>query len=129
MGEGDRDAVAAVAERPAAGANAPPEADLRALALRLQEIREEERKELAHEIHDVLGQELTMLKLDVVRLLDGRWYDGKRRALGRFVGTAVAVAQVAVLGQWAFAARAAAGHSSSHSVIAYARRSSHSARS
>ena len=72
MGEGDRDAVAAVAERPAAGANAPPEADLRALALRLQEIREEERKELAHEIHDVLGQELTMLKLDVVRLLGRR---------------------------------------------------------
>ena len=50
----------------------PPEADLRALALRLQEIREEERKELAHEIHDVLGQELTMLKLDVVRLLGRR---------------------------------------------------------
>lgn len=68
------DAGPAAEARPAAGAAGPPEADLRALALRLQEIREEERKELAHEIHDVLGQELTMLKLDVVRLL------GRRRA-------------------------------------------------
>lgn len=47
----------------------PSESALRALALRLQEVREEERKELAHEIHDVLGQELTMLKLDAVQLL------------------------------------------------------------
>ena len=51
----------------------PSESALRALALRLQEVREEERKELAHEIHDVLGQELTMLKLDAVQLL------GKKR--------------------------------------------------
>lgn len=50
----------------------PTEAALRALALRLQEVREEERKELAHEIHDVLGQELTMLKLDAVQLLGKR---------------------------------------------------------
>lgn len=51
----------------------PSESALRALALRLQEVREVERQELAHEIHDVLGQELTMLKLDAVQLL------GKRR--------------------------------------------------
>ncbi len=38
---------------------------MRALAAHLQTVREEERTELAREIHDVLGQELTGLKLDV----------------------------------------------------------------
>jgi len=38
---------------------------LRALASRLQKIREEERTEVAREIHDELGQALTGLKLDV----------------------------------------------------------------
>lgn len=71
-GERVRVGGTAIEGRPAAGSPGPPEGDLRALALRLQEIREEERKELAHEIHDVLGQELTMLKLDVVRLLGRR---------------------------------------------------------
>jgi PAS domain S-box-containing protein len=37
---------------------------LRALAGRLQAVREEERARLAREIHDVLAQELTLLKLD-----------------------------------------------------------------
>jgi signal transduction histidine kinase len=38
---------------------------LRALASRLQKVREEERTEIAREIHDELGQALTGLKLDV----------------------------------------------------------------
>ncbi|MGH7652805.1 MAG: histidine kinase [Gemmatimonadaceae bacterium] len=38
---------------------------LRALAVRLQKVREEERTEVAREIHDELGQALTGLKLDV----------------------------------------------------------------
>ncbi|MFL5478291.1 MAG: histidine kinase, partial [Gemmatimonadaceae bacterium] len=38
---------------------------LRALASRLQKVREEERTEVAREIHDELGQALTGLKLDV----------------------------------------------------------------
>ena len=38
---------------------------LRALASRLQKVREEERTEVAREIHDELGQALTSLKLDV----------------------------------------------------------------
>jgi PAS domain S-box-containing protein len=41
---------------------------LRALAGRLQAVREEERTLLAREIHDVLAQELTLLKLDCVWL-------------------------------------------------------------
>jgi PAS domain S-box-containing protein len=46
---------------------------LRALAARVQAIREEESTRLAREIHDVLAQELTSLKVDVTvltRLLD-----------------------------------------------------------
>ena len=39
---------------------------LRALAARLQAVREEERTSVAREIHDVLAQELTRLKMDVV---------------------------------------------------------------
>lgn len=39
---------------------------LRALALRLESIREQERTNLAREIHDVLAQELTRLKIDAV---------------------------------------------------------------
>ena len=38
---------------------------LRALASRLQEVREEERTQVAREIHDELGQALTGLKLDI----------------------------------------------------------------
>jgi PAS domain S-box-containing protein len=38
---------------------------LRALAARLEEIREEERRLIAREIHDQIGQALTALKLDV----------------------------------------------------------------
>jgi PAS domain S-box-containing protein len=38
---------------------------LRALAMRLQEVREEERAEIAREIHDELGQSLTAVKMDL----------------------------------------------------------------
>jgi signal transduction histidine kinase len=38
---------------------------LRALAIRLQDVREQERAAIAREIHDELGQELTALKLDI----------------------------------------------------------------
>lgn len=40
---------------------------LRNLALRLQTIGEQERTTLAREIHDVVGQALTVMKIDVVR--------------------------------------------------------------
>jgi PAS domain S-box-containing protein len=39
--------------------------NLRGLAARLQAVREEERTSLAREIHDVLAQELTRLKIDI----------------------------------------------------------------
>jgi PAS domain S-box-containing protein len=38
---------------------------LRQLSARLQDIREEERMHMAHEIHDELGQRLTVLKMDI----------------------------------------------------------------
>jgi signal transduction histidine kinase len=41
---------------------------LRALASRLESIREEERSRIAREIHDELGQALTGLKIDLLRL-------------------------------------------------------------
>jgi PAS domain S-box-containing protein len=44
------------------------EQELRALAERLQAVREEERTRIAREIHDVLAQELTLLKLDIAWL-------------------------------------------------------------
>jgi len=42
---------------------------LRALAARLQNVREEERKLLAREIHDQLGQALTAIKIDLFALV------------------------------------------------------------
>jgi signal transduction histidine kinase len=42
---------------------------LRALARRLQSVREEERKRVARELHDQLGQDLTAIKIDVSSLL------------------------------------------------------------
>jgi len=41
---------------------------LRAFASRLQTIREEERTDIAREIHDQLGQDLTVLKMDISML-------------------------------------------------------------
>lgn len=42
---------------------------LRALARRIERVREKERSELAREVHDVLGQDLTGLELDVAWML------------------------------------------------------------
>lgn len=42
--------------------------ELRALAARLQTIREDQLRELAREIHDVMGQDLTVLKVDAAWL-------------------------------------------------------------
>jgi PAS domain S-box-containing protein len=42
--------------------------NLRSLAARLQAVREEERTRVAREIHDVLAQELTRLKIDIAQL-------------------------------------------------------------
>lgn len=39
---------------------------LRALAIRLEAVREEERTHIAREIHDILAQELTSLKIDLL---------------------------------------------------------------
>jgi PAS domain S-box-containing protein len=45
-----------------------PREQLRALAARLTQVREEERTQMAREIHDVLGQALTGLKMDLAVL-------------------------------------------------------------
>src|SRR6266480_3502797 len=54
--------------------------ELRALAARLQAIREDERTRIAREIHDELGQALTALKLDLA------WLGSKRPRQGRSSG-------------------------------------------
>ena len=53
---------------------------LRALAARLDAIREEERKLMAREIHDQIGQALTALKLDLAGLRAGDPGEVERRA-------------------------------------------------
>jgi signal transduction histidine kinase len=55
---------------------------LRALAARLQSIREEERKRVSREIHDQLGQVLTAIKIDVSSLIRG-FPDKERKELNR----------------------------------------------
>jgi PAS domain S-box-containing protein len=50
---------------------------LRALAARLQNIREEERTRVAREIHDELGQALTVIKIDLSSLIHGLARDKK----------------------------------------------------
>ncbi|MFA6293426.1 MAG: sensor histidine kinase [Victivallales bacterium] len=53
---------------------------LRALAARLQTVREEERTRVARDIHDVLAQELTRLKIDLVWLQGRLLKSGKAAA-------------------------------------------------
>jgi signal transduction histidine kinase len=55
------------------------EENLRALAARLQSVREEERSRIAREIHDQLGQALTGLKMDLTWL--GKKLPGGSRTL------------------------------------------------
>ena len=54
---------------------------LRALAAKIESVREEERTRLAREIHDELGQALTGIKIDVRSLIDHppAWQDRVRR--------------------------------------------------
>src|SRR5437588_11011522 len=53
--------------------------ELRALAARLQSIREEERTRVAREIHDELGQALTAIKLESASLIRGVPVDAKEQ--------------------------------------------------
>ena len=53
---------------------------LRALAARVQNVREEERTRVAREIHDELGQALTAIKIDLSAVLGGRPTNGKKQS-------------------------------------------------
>ena len=74
-----------ITERKMAGEKlAKSEDDLRALSTHLQSIREEERTSISREIHDELGQLLTVLKMDLVLLergLEVRLQDDLRSGL------------------------------------------------
>ena len=72
---------------------------LRALALRLENIREQERTRIAREIHDVLAQELTRLKIDLVwlaRRVTKPIEESTRTAMGLRIKDALAQADVAI---------------------------------
>jgi PAS domain S-box-containing protein len=58
-------------------------AELRALAQRLSEIREEERLTIARELHDQVGQALTALKLDLAGVRGQMSADGAGESAGR----------------------------------------------
>lgn len=61
--------------------------ELRALSLRLQKVREEERTHIAHEIHDELGQRMTALKFALMRLEN----ESNRRELGTAIDQTIQV--------------------------------------
>jgi signal transduction histidine kinase len=75
--------------------------ELRALASRLESIREEERKRIARELHDELGQTLTGLKLDLAwmerrlnRHSQSELVDRCANLLGRLDGVMMAVRRI-----------------------------------
>ena len=73
---------------------------LRALAARLQQVREEERTRMAREIHDELGQALTGLKMDIAWMRDRLPRDHETRSqctsiIHRVDGTLSAVRRIA----------------------------------
>jgi PAS domain S-box-containing protein len=73
---------------------------LRALAARLQQVREEERTGIAREIHDELGQALTGLKMDIAWMKDRLPRDHETRSqctsiIHRIDGTLSAVRRIA----------------------------------
>jgi signal transduction histidine kinase len=69
--------------------------NLRALAARLLVVREEERTFLAREIHDVLAQDLTRLKIDLV------WLQRRLAKLGKGAAAGSLAARVAEMNQMA----------------------------
>lgn len=72
---------------------------MRALALRVENVREEERTRLAREIHDVLAQELTRLKIDLVWLAKratNAVNEPTRAAMSKRIADAVVQADVAI---------------------------------
>ncbi|MDA8123699.1 MAG: sensor histidine kinase [Deltaproteobacteria bacterium] len=69
---------------------------LRALASRLESIREEERSRIAREIHDELGQALTGLKIDLLRLSrrltkDQEGLVGEIHAMGKLIDNEIQI--------------------------------------
>ena len=61
------------------------QAELRALAAHLQDVREEERTRLSREVHDVLGQQLTAIRLGIGWF--GRHYSDDQVAQARLAET------------------------------------------
>jgi signal transduction histidine kinase len=72
---------------------------LRELSANLQSVREEERTRIAREIHDVLGQQLTVLKLDISwlskRLVPGELQDKTQMMLASVDETLQVVRKIA----------------------------------